>query len=81
MTYYTAPSGAGVFSSGSIVWITKLTPPGPGSPYDAVAVQVTKNVLAAFGAGPAGLRHPSVPNYDAVVRQFGQSGGGLTGSD
>jgi hypothetical protein len=81
MTYYTAPSGAGVFSSGSIVWITKLTPPGPGSPYDAVAVQVTKNVLAAFGAGPAGLRHLSVPNYDAVVRQFGQSGGGLTGSD
>jgi hypothetical protein len=81
MTYYTAPSGAGVFSTGTIVWITKLTPPGAGSPYDPVAVQVTKNVLAAFGAGPAGQRHPSTPNYDAVVRQFGKAGGGLTGSD
>jgi hypothetical protein len=81
MTYYTAPSGAGVFSSGSIRWITKLTPPGPGSPYDPVAVEVTKNVLAAFGAGPAGRRHPSTPNYDAVARQYGQAGGGPTGSD
>jgi hypothetical protein len=81
MTYYTASSGAAVLATGTINWIPKLTPPGPSSPYDPVAVQVTKNVLAAFGAGPAGLRHPATPNYDAVVRQFGQSGGGLTGTD
>jgi hypothetical protein len=81
MTYYTVPSGAGVFSTGTINWIPRLTPPKPGSPSDPVAVQVTKNVLAVFGAGPAGHAHGSTPNYDAVVRQYGQSGGGLTGSD
>jgi hypothetical protein len=81
MAYYTAPSGAGVFSTGTIVWITKLTPPGPGSPNDPVVVQVMKNVLAAFGTGPAGGTHPSVPNYPAVVAQYGKSAGGATGTD
>ncbi|GEM_PF-431404 len=81
MTYYTAASGAGVFSTGTINWIPKLTPPRAGSPNDPIAVQVMKNVLAAFGVGPAGQRHPSMPNYDAISRQFGAGGGGVTGSD
>jgi hypothetical protein len=67
MTYYTAPSGAGVFASGSIWWITKATPPGPGSPFNAVAAAVTENVLRVFGAGPAGKSHPSVPNAAAAA--------------
>jgi len=81
MTYYTAPSGAGVFSTGTIVWITKLTPPGPNSPNDAVAIQVTKNVIAAFGTGPAAHQHPVAPNYDAVVRQYGSPSGHPQGTD
>ncbi|HMG27957.1 MAG TPA: N,N-dimethylformamidase beta subunit family domain-containing protein, partial [Acidimicrobiia bacterium] len=67
MTYYTAPSGAGVFASGSIWWITKATPPGPASPYDAVAAAVTDNVLRVFGAGPAGKSHPSIQNATAAA--------------
>jgi N,N-dimethylformamidase beta subunit-like, C-terminal len=61
MTYYTAPSGAGVFASGSIWWITKSAPPGPGSPFNPIANAVTENVLRVFGAGPAGATHPSQP--------------------
>jgi len=68
MTYYTAPSGAGVFASGSIWWITKSTPPGPRSPFNPIANAVTENILRAFGAGPAGASHPSVPNAPAATR-------------
>jgi hypothetical protein len=66
MTYYTAPSGAGVFASGSIWWITKTTPPGPGSPFNAVVATTTENVLRGFGTGPAGLTHPSQSNTQAA---------------
>ena len=64
MTYYSAPSGAGVLDAGSIEWITKLTPP-PSPLNEPVVVQVMQNVFAAFGEGPTGLRHPSQPNYAA----------------
>jgi N,N-dimethylformamidase beta subunit-like, C-terminal len=68
MTYYAAPSGAGVFASGSIWWITKSTPPGPGSPFNPIANAVTENVLRVFGAGPAGTSHPSTPTATASAR-------------
>ena len=80
MTYYGAPSGAGVFASGSIEWITKLTPP-PSPLNNPVAVQVMKNIFAAFGEGPAGLRHPSVSNYAAIAAQYGSTAGTLPGAD
>jgi hypothetical protein len=67
MTYYTALSGAGVFASGSIYWITKLSQPGPNSDNNPLAVAVTKNLLTAFGAGPAGERYPSVANYEQIA--------------
>jgi hypothetical protein len=68
MTYYTAPSGAGVFASGTIDWLANLKPPSlMTGRANAVVLQVTKNVLAAFGSGPAGTMHPSVPNYGAVA--------------
>jgi hypothetical protein len=73
MTHYTAPSGAGVFASGSIWWITKSTPPGPGSPFNPIANAVTENVLRVFGSGPAGRTHPSQPK----PRQRGQPDGAL----
>ncbi|MCU1463824.1 MAG: hypothetical protein JWO37_3899 [Acidimicrobiales bacterium] len=61
MTYYSAPSGAGVFATGTNWWISKLsTPCIDGScPHDDVVVRVTANVLSAFALGPAGLRRPS----------------------
>ncbi len=68
MTYYSAPSGAGVFASGSIWWITKVTPPGPGSPFNPIVSAVTENVLRAFGTGPAGVVHPSQPNAKFVIQ-------------
>jgi hypothetical protein len=70
MTYYTAPSGAGVFDTGTNVWVASLgnaCPASmPGCPYPAT-VRITENVLRGFGAGPAGRRHPSVANATAVL--------------
>ncbi|MGZ4677925.1 MAG: N,N-dimethylformamidase beta subunit family domain-containing protein [Acidimicrobiia bacterium] len=64
VTYYTAPSGAGVFATGTNYWVSKLNPPEfPQSPYNPTIVKVTQNVLLAFGTGPAGRTHPSQPNW------------------
>ena len=67
MTYYSAPSGAGVFATGTLNWVPMMEPsacslpcPGPS------VVRITENILTAFGAGPAGRAHPSVGN-DAKV--------------
>jgi hypothetical protein len=66
MTYYSAPSGAGVFASGTLLWIPKLDPncamPCPGR----VVTRVTENLLAAFGSGPAGTTHPSTANWQST---------------
>jgi hypothetical protein len=80
MTYYSAPSGAGVFATGTIFWISKLMAPGPGSPNNPIVMQITKNVLAAFGEGPAGGKYPSTANFDAVARLYGKPGGGVSGT-
>jgi hypothetical protein len=68
MTWYSARSGAGVFATGTNWWITKLVPPCGVCPHDPAVIQITRNVLVAFAAGPAGRAHPSVANYDAVRR-------------
>ena len=63
MTYYTAPSGAGVFATGTNWWISKLAlqcDPLVRPCVTDVVSRVTMNVLAAFGSGPAGRVHPSV---------------------
>ncbi|GAC1375599.1 MAG: hypothetical protein NVSMB32_18470 [Actinomycetota bacterium] len=70
MTYYSAPSGAGVFASGTLLWIPKLAPcavPCPG----ATLARITQNVLAVFGAGPAGRTHPSAANYASLPATSG----------
>jgi hypothetical protein len=59
-TYYSAPSGAGVFTTGA-PWECKLydgCPSGSGRP-DKTVQRITENVLRAFAAGPAGRAHPS----------------------
>jgi hypothetical protein len=68
-SYYSAPSGAGVFASASIWWLTKLSPPRifAASPYIPEIVEITNNVLRAFGEGPAGQKYPSIPNADKFV--------------
>ena len=59
--YYTTDSGAGVFATGTIAWINALQgASGPDSA--AFTTQVTKNVLMAFAAGPAGRAHPAHDN-------------------
>ncbi len=75
MTYYSAPSGAGVLAIGTIDWIPQLTPPAPGGPHNDQAVAITKNVLAVFGQGRAGTAHPSTANYEAIAQQFGTAPG------
>jgi hypothetical protein len=68
MTYYSAPSGAGVFDAGSIHWICTLNGLCPSSPTaQQISDSITANVLVAFAAGPAGITHPSHPNGSSVV--------------
>jgi N,N-dimethylformamidase beta subunit-like protein len=70
MTYYTAPSGGGVFATGTNLWIP-LFNPGCALPCSGTTlIRVTENVLAAFGSGPAGRLHPSVSNL-ATVPTYG----------
>ena len=82
MTYYTAPSGAGVFSVGTNRWLTRLVPPTfPSSEHDPLVVQITENLLTAFGEGPAGKQHPSSANHDTIAERFGTSNGNPYASD
>ena len=72
MTYYTTTSGAGVFSTGTTTWVCELTASclqDPRSHPDVRILQVTKNLLLAFGAGPAGQTHPSKSNVAALPMQ------------
>jgi hypothetical protein len=58
MTYYTAPSGAGVVATGTISWLCVLTASckqiSGNAGNQPVVRQVTKNILERFAAGPAG---------------------------
>ena len=64
MTYYSTPSGAGVVATGTNWWISRLDPACPPADgcYDERVARVTRNVLDAFVAGPAGRAHPSIAN-------------------
>ena len=63
-TWYSAPSGAGVFSAGTFGWSPLMDDPCPNGPVDVRCklVKVTENILRAFAAGPAGAAHPSTSN-------------------
>ncbi|WP_344059036.1 N,N-dimethylformamidase beta subunit family domain-containing protein [Terrabacter lapilli] len=63
--WYTVPSGAGVFASGSI-WFTQGLPEAGAKGVTAgVVAGMVDNLLRAFAAGPAGRAHPAVPNVGA----------------
>jgi hypothetical protein len=71
-TFYSAPSGAGVFASGTINLVGNIDPncPAPDCP-GRVLGRVMENLLVAFGAGPAGQAHPSVSNYANLAHRPG----------
>jgi hypothetical protein len=64
VSYYTAPSGAGVFDAGTSAWVCGLAnvcgPGAAGEPVQRFVTQVTSTMLIAFAAGPAGRAHPGV---------------------
>lgn len=74
VTYYTAPSGAGVFATGTLWWEQHCGPlitqvPDASRAENLVDFRVrriTANVLSAFLSGPAGKIHPSVSNLDQL---------------
>jgi len=65
-TWYTAPSGAGVFDAGTGSWVCQLSrscAEGRASAVTARVVRaVTTKLLRAFARGPAGRRYPSRSN-------------------
>lgn len=63
-TYYTAPSGAGVFDAGTIGWACAVGTDcsAVSGPTHRVVRTVTDNLLTAFAAGPAGRRYPAHDN-------------------
>ncbi|MDQ6798463.1 MAG: hypothetical protein M3011_10695 [Actinomycetota bacterium] len=73
MTYYSAPSGAGVFATGTgwVPRLNKVCDPKEAC-FEEHVDRITRNVLDAFAAGPAGISHPSVSNYKSLS---GNSGG------
>jgi len=69
VTYYTAPSGAGVFATGTFQIEAHMGPPCPDDEVEGVDCQVRKlmsNVLLVFGDGPAGAKHPSRSNLERL---------------
>lgn len=66
MTYYSAPSGAGVWDTGTIDWVGSILPFCVTCTNQGPVTKITANVLAAFGFGPAGIEHPSTANVIAT---------------
>jgi hypothetical protein len=69
--YYTVPSGAGVFASGTMRWVCAMRGPalcghGVSAAARRFVDRATRNLLRAFAAGPAGRSHPARSNLAAV---------------
>lgn len=76
--YYTAPSGAGVFATGTMRWVEGLVAGTPDGGRDhrmdartrAFVTRTTENVLRAFAEGPAGHHRPAPrPNVRDVYKE------------
>lgn len=67
-TYYTAPSGAGVFATGTLRWTCSLLGNCFGRRMTPETVRfvrtVTGNVIRQFARGPVGRRFPAHDNVD-----------------
>lgn len=68
MTYYTDPeSQAGVIDTGTVNWIYALSLcSSPQHCPAPLVTDITDNILAVFGLGPAGQSEPSVPNWKVL---------------
>ncbi len=62
MTYYSAPSGAGVWDTGTIDWMGSIAAYCVTCRPSTAVTEITVNVLAAFGSGLAGRTYPSAAN-------------------
>ena len=63
--YYTVPSGAGVFTAGTLRWgcaLVDLCDRRLGPDTRDFARRVTENLFRVFVQGPVGLRHPARDN-------------------
>ena len=69
-SYYTTPSGAGVFSSGTSSWIcgtaTDCDQHGRSAKVAGILRTMTTTLLRTFAEGPAGRTHPAVDNLEAL---------------
>ena len=66
--YYTVPSGAGVFTAGTLRWgcaLANACDRDLPSRTSAFAERVTENVLHRFAEGPVGRKHPARDNLAA----------------
>lgn len=61
-TYYTVPSGAGVFAVGTMGWVLRALRRDAPKPTTRFAEKVSSNLLLAMMRGPMGQEHPSEPN-------------------
>jgi hypothetical protein len=67
-TWYSAPSGAGVFAAGTFGWeplMITACPNGVETSNPCRLEKVTETMLRAFSKGPAGAAHPSVSNLES----------------
>jgi len=60
LTYYVAPSGAGVIDSGTNLWVPSILSDRNVS-LGAYVAQITLTMLRQAAMGPLGLTHPAVP--------------------
>jgi hypothetical protein len=79
-TYYTVPSGAGVFDVGSMNWVPSLHGPNSKHSLDARGVafarKLTLNLIRAMATAPMGRTHPA----QADLKTLGASPSTSTGS-
>ncbi|MFJ2029274.1 N,N-dimethylformamidase beta subunit family domain-containing protein [Streptosporangium sp. NPDC087985] len=68
--YYTVPSGAAVFSSGTMRWVCAMRGARCGHGVTGRAGvfvrKATRNLLRVFAAGPAGRSHPARDNLESL---------------
>ena len=70
-TYYTVPSGAGVFDSGTQSWVCALAASCADRRTAAVVRRITDNLLLLFARGPAAAAAPVHPNAASVYARSG----------
>ncbi|POX42056.1 hypothetical protein C3488_37110 [Streptomyces sp. Ru72] len=75
--YYTVPSGAGVFATGTMRWVEALMAGTPDGGHDhgmdartrAFVTRTTENLLHAFALGPSARHRPAPrPNVEEVYK-------------